>query len=229
MKKTVAIVLAAGQGKRMNSTIAKQFLILQDKPIIYYSLKAFEDSVVDEIILVTSKEHIEYCNNLVENEFQLKKISKVVEGGAERYDSVFQAINSIREAEYVLIHDGARPLITTAKINEVVHQVEIHGACLVGIPVKDTIKIVDENGFIKNTPNRETMWSAQTPQAFAYDMIRKAYEMFFEEEDNKRKSFTDDAMIYEIYLKRQIKMISGDYSNIKITTEEDIKLAETLM
>jgi len=227
--KITAIILAAGQGKRMNSPVAKQFLTLQGRPVLYYSIKAFEDSSVDDIILVTGSGQEEYCKENIIAFYHINKVSKVIEGGAERYDSVYRALTNAGQADYVLIHDGARPFVTTQLIENVIQQVKKFQACIVGTLVKETIKVVDQNGLITSTPNRNTLWSAQTPQAFKYTEIQKAYQLFYKIENKQEQEITDDAMVYETFLKKQVKMLMGEYHNIKITTPEDLRLAEVLM
>jgi 2-C-methyl-D-erythritol 4-phosphate cytidylyltransferase len=229
MNKITAIVLAAGQGKRMNSPVAKQFLILQEKPVLYYALRAFEESSVDEIILVTGKGQADYCRDYIVDFYHIKKVIHIVEGGIERYDSVYQALKVTNASNYVLIHDGARPFITADLIDHLIQQVMEYKACIIGTPVKETIKVVDTEGFITGTPNRNMLWTAQTPQAFECAEIRKAYDMFYIEGNKKELNITDDAMVYETYLKRPVKMILGDYNNLKITTPEDLSLAEEIL
>ncbi|MDF2538989.1 MAG: ispD [Herbinix sp.] len=224
--KVTAIVLAAGQGKRMNSTIAKQFLMLKDKPVLYYSLKAFEKSSVDEIILVTGTGQTDDCKKDIIDFYQINKVTHIIEGGKERYNSVYNALICAESSDYVLIHDGARPFITAEAINHIMTQVKEYKACILGTPVKDTIKTVDSDGFIVSTPDRRTLWSAQTPQAFLYDEIREAYERFYKEENNNDYAITDDAMVYETFMKQPVKMIMGDYQNIKITVPEDLGYAK---
>lgn len=226
--RVTAIVLAAGRGKRMNTDVAKQFLVLKDKPVIYYSLKAFEESDVDEIILVTGSSMVDYCKCEIVDRYGFDKVTAVIEGGKERYDSVYQGLLCCN-SDYVLIHDGARPFISTDLIASIIEQVRIHKACLIGTPVKETIKIVDTKGFIKETPERNLIWSAQTPQAFEYSSIKKAYNTFYEEKQNREYSITDDAMVYETFLGRPVKMLEGDYKNIKLTTPEDLVIAEQLL
>jgi len=222
----IAIILAAGQGRRMNLPVAKQFLNLCGRPMIYYSLKAFESSRVDEIILVTGKEQVEYCKRLV-SDYSITKVTKVIEGGAERYDSVFNALKSIKNADYVLIHDGARPFISHDKIDTVIDEVSKHKACILAVPVKETIKIADEAGYVSQTPVRTNLWTAQTPQAFDYKLLKKAYDIFYDDRMNV-SSITDDSMVYEKYANSRVKILLGDYNNIKVTTPEDLPLAEQL-
>lgn len=224
--KITAIVLAAGQGKRMNQTVAKQYLELKEKPILYYSLKAFEESNIDEIILVTGSGQTEYCIENIVNKYSFRKITKVLEGGAERYDSVYRALTAIEQTEYVLIHDGARPFLTVELIDRIISEVMVYQACIPGTPVKETVKVVNEEGFISSTPNRDTLWSAQTPQAFEFSSIKRAYELMYQ--DAGISNITDDAMVYETYLKKQVKMIMGDYNNLKLTTPEDYTRAKAL-
>jgi len=224
-----AIVLAAGQGKRMNSPVAKQFLILREKPVLYYSLKAFEESSVDDIILITSSGQVEYCRDNIVELYHMKKVTKIIEGGKERYDSVYKALKSVDATDYVLIHDGARPFISIELIETLIKKVVEYKACIVGTPVKETIKMIDAEGYITATPNRNMLWSAQTPQAFEYIAIKNAYDILYKEEVMNRSSITDDAMVYATYLKSPIKMLLGDYNNLKITTPEDLLLAQEIL
>jgi 2-C-methyl-D-erythritol 4-phosphate cytidylyltransferase len=224
-----AIILAAGQGKRMNSTVAKQFLTLKDKPVLYYSLKAFEESKADEIILVTGSGQQSYCKKSIVDFYHIKKVTHIIEGGEQRYDSVYKALETVERAGYVLIHDGARPFISTGLINHMIDQVRENKACILATPVKETIKVVDSDGFITATPNRDTLWSAQTPQAFEYSSIKNAYDIFNHQKDKDNLGVTDDAMVYETYLKRPVKVLMGDYNNLKLTTPEDLFHAEKIL
>ncbi len=225
-KKVTAVILAAGQGRRMNTSVAKQFLELEDKPVLSYSIKAFEDSLIDEIIIVCGRGHIDYCKKKIVSPYSFKKVTRIIEGGEERYDSVRLALDAIDYTDYVLIHDGARPFISYALINEVIEAVKENKACIVAAPVKDTIKMVNKNGWINKTPERELMWLAQTPQAFEYSSIRRAYRLLFEGMEAERKMVTDDAMVYERYINLPVKIVKGDYYNIKLTTQEDLVIAQ---
>jgi 2-C-methyl-D-erythritol 4-phosphate cytidylyltransferase len=224
--KTAAVVLAAGQGKRMNSSIPKQYLLIKGKPVIYYTLKAFEESDIDQIILVVASDEMEYCRKEIIEHYGFKKVTQVIEGGSERYVSVYQGLCVLDNIDYVLIHDGARPFISADLINNIIIQVAAYKACVVGVPVKDTIKIVDEDNIVVTTPPRDKMWMIQTPQAFEYDLIRKAYNGLMEQEDIM---VTDDAMVLEQMLGYKVKIIEGTYRNIKITTPEDIQIAESFI
>ena len=171
--KNVAIVLAAGQGKRMNSKVQKQFLLIKEKPVLYYTLRAFENSeLITDVILVTGKDEIEYCQKEIVEKYGFEKVRKIVAGGKERYHSVHNGIQAIDEAEYVFIHDGARPFVNNEMIARAYDAVAVHKACVVGMPVKDTIKIADEEGFAAQTPDRKKVWQVQTPQTFEYHLIK---------------------------------------------------------
>ena len=175
-RKTAAVVLAAGQGKRMNSDVQKQYMLLNDKPVIFYSLNAFQESFIDEIILVVAKGEIDYCRTEIVEKYNFTKVKKIVEGGSERYHSVASGLKCIDGDGFVFIHDGARPFLTEEILMRSYEAVKEYGACVVGMPVKDTIKIVDENNFAKLTPNRETLWQIQTPQVFSIELVKAAYD-----------------------------------------------------
>ena len=227
--KTTAIVLAGGSGKRMNSTVKKQFLQIHDKPLLYYALKAFEDSFIDSIILVASEEDQEYCQKEIIEKYHFHKIKKIVAGGKERYHSVANGVMAAEPCDYLFIHDGARPFITQDMLQRLLDAVQKSNACVAGMPVKDTIKIADADGYIETTPKRDLVWMIQTPQVFSYEMISKAYALLLKEEDSliaKGISITDDAMVVETLLGEKVKLVEGSYKNIKITTPEDISVAE---
>lgn len=235
-KKSTAIILAAGTGKRMNSSVAKQYLLLGGKPVLYYSIKAFEESLIDEIIVVVGKNDIEYCKTNIIDKYSFKKVVGIIEGGQERYHSVYNGLMSISYTDNVLIHDGARPLITVDIINNAVKTLDYCGACVVGVPNKDTVKLVNEEGIIMETPDRDRIWAVQTPQAFSYNLIMQAYNIVMDEksysgENSSRRSIniTDDAMVVEHALNYPVKMIMGSYRNIKITTPEDIIIGEAFL
>lgn len=219
-----AIVLAGGSGKRMGGDCKKQYMLLDGKPILYYSLKIFQESSVDEIVLVTNEE--EYCQKEIIQKYHLDKVTQIVPGGAERYHSVYAGLLAIKECDYVLIHDGARPFITQDIVNGSIAAVKEYSACIVGMPVKDTIKIADDRNFTKDTPAREKVWQIQTPQTFSYPLILDAYQKVLAE---KPAGITDDAMIIEYGNYAKVKMIPGSYENIKITTPEDMVIAEAFL
>lgn len=223
-KKHTAIVLAAGKGSRMQSVVPKQYLELCGKPVLYYSLAAFEESFIDEIILVAGKDDISYCKEQIVERYGFQKVTKIIVGGAERYLSVYQGLLAAEEADYIYIHDGARPFVDAAILSDAKACVEQYQACVAGMPVKDTIKIVDAEDFAKETPERKYVWQVQTPQVFSYALVREAYDMLME--DQNAYSVTDDAMVVETMLNYPVKLFQASYKNIKITTPEDLQIAE---
>ena len=153
-KKTAAVVLAAGSGKRMGTSVHKQYLLIKGKPVIYYTLRAFELSEVDEIILVTGADEIDYCSREIVEKYNFQKVRAVIAGGKERYDSVYEGLKALSDCDYVLIHDGARPLISSVLINANISCVQEKEACITAVPAKDTIKVVDNKGYVADTPER---------------------------------------------------------------------------
>lgn len=232
-RKTTAIILAAGQGKRMNSTVQKQYLLIKNKPVLYYSLKAFEESMIDDIVLVTGKADIDFCQKEIVEKYGISKVRIVTAGGKERYHSVAYGLAAINwECSYVFIHDGARPFVDGDIIERAFYSVQDASACVVGMPVKDTIKLVNKNGYVESTPDRSLVWQIQTPQVFEKELITKAYEKLISEEESLNAaniSITDDAMVVEYFMNMPIKLVEGSYKNIKITTPEDLKTAEIFM
>ncbi len=239
MTGNTAIVLAAGSGKRMNSTVAKQYLELKEKPVIWYAMQAFEQSaVVDNVILVVANGEVEYCSKNIVEEYGFTKVRAVIEGGAERYLSVWEGLKwieehlNVEEQEIVFIHDGARPFVTEAIIKDTYMAAKEHGACVAGMPVKDTIKIADGDAFAVQTPNRRTVWMVQTPQVFERGLITDAYRQLVAQLDDLKKQgmeITDDAMVVETMKGRKVKLVPASYENIKITTPEDMKIAESFL
>lgn len=222
--KCTAIVLAAGQGKRMGTKVQKQYLEISGKPVLFYSLDVFQKSdIIDEIVLVVGDNQQEYCKKEIVDKYGITKVSKIIQGGSERYHSVWNGLQTLSEDGYVFIHDGARPFVTEEILSRAYETVQKEKACVVGMPVKDTIKIADDNQFAKETPNRSYVWIVQTPQVFETALVKKAYSLLIEQEIIQ---VTDDAMVVETMLKRNVKLVEGSYENIKITTPEDLKIAE---
>lgn len=225
--KNTAIVLAAGQGKRMKSDVQKQFLQIQDHPVLFYSLECFQkSSLIHDIIIVTGEEMISYCRQEIAERYGISKVSKIVCGGKERYDSVYQGLLACEDSDYVFIHDGARPFITEEILQRGFSGAKETGACVIGMPSKDTIKISDAEGFVGQTPDRKCVWTIQTPQIFAYKVIRDAHESIRKKDMTK---ITDDAMVIEQETGIKIKLAEGSYQNIKITTPEDLDIAEAFL
>lgn len=223
----VAIVLAAGRGSRMNSDVPKQFLELDGKPLVFYALKAFQDSFIDEIILVTGENQIDFCRREIVKKYNLTKVKQVISGGRERYESVFRGLSTASNCDYIYIHDGARPFIDQELLLRAKRCVETVGACAAGMPVKDTIKVVDEMNMVTSTPDRSYLWQIQTPQVFSFPLIKKAYERMFASGDCS--GIIDDAMVAERFLSCPVQLFEGSYRNLKITTPEDLPVAKMLL
>ncbi len=220
-----AIIAAGGRGRRMNSSISKQFLNIKGHPILYYTLKKFEKmDKIKSIVLVTGADDLDYTREEIIKRYKFKKI-RLVEGGKERQDSVYNGLRELSpQTDIVVIHDGVRPFVPVNIIEKSITAAAKYKAVGVAVPVKDTIKVVDKNHTIKNTPDRKTLWAMQTPQSFTYDIIMRAYEIAM------RDGFygTDDTVLVE-RLGLPVKIIEGAYENIKITTPEDIVFAETFI
>lgn len=231
--KTVAVVLAAGSGSRMNSDVKKQYMKIGGKPMIYYSLKAFEESIVDDIIVVVSRGDVDFVKKDIVEKYGFDKVKAIVEGGLARYHSVRLGLQAASaDCDYAFIHDGARPFIDRDIIMRALSAVKEYKACVVGMPAKDTIKISDEKGFAAKTPDRDLMWMVQTPQVFSYGMILELYQRLDREEGDlmaKGIKITDDAMVVEYYTDTKVKLVEGSYDNIKITTPEDLAVAEAIL
>ena len=233
-KPCTAIVVAAGQGKRMGGKVEKQFLELQGKPIVYYSLAAFQRSpLIDHVILVSKEEQIAYCQKEIVEKYGLSKVDSIVAGGAERYFSVWKGLKVMEDEMsqedregYVFVHDGVRPFVEEEMLERAVEAVEKYQACVIGMPVKETIKVSDEEGFVDYTPARKLVWSIQTPQVFQFRIVRDAYQALI---DSGRSDMTDDAMIVETFADMRVKIVEGDYHNINLTTAEDLEVAKVFM
>ncbi len=239
-KRCIAVVLAAGSGSRMKSDVAKQYMLLQGRPLIWYALHAIEESsVIDDCILVTGAEDISYVREEIVEHYGFHKVSAVIAGGQERYDSVYHALKLIEAKKmtgaeaggYVFIHDGARPFLTEEILQRCLAEVERTGACVTGMPVKDTIKIADAAGYAAQTPERRLVWQIQTPQVFEIPLITAAYEAFMQDKAQAADGcgITDDAMAVENYTGKRVSLVRGSYENIKITTPEDLVIAEALL
>lgn len=242
-KRCTAIVLAAGRGSRMKSAVAKQYLPLGGRPLIWHALHAIEESsVIDDCIVVagTKVSDIEYMSKEIVARYGFRKVDTVVAGGKERYDSVYQALKVIADDDmavpnkngYLFIHDGVRPFLTEEILERCYEAVEKYHACVAGMPVKDTIKIEDENGFAGQTPDRNLLWQVQTPQVFETALILSAYERLMQEKERlvrERISITDDAMVVETFTDCKVRLVKGSYENIKVTTPEDMAVAEAFL
>lgn len=226
--KSVALIPAAGMGKRMGASVNKQYLQLNDMPIVARTISVFEhSSLIDAVYLVIPADEIPYCRKHVVELYGFTKIAAIVPGGRERQNSVLNGLNAMRahvaDDDIVLIHDGVRPLITESILAESIRAARLHDGALTAVPVKDTIKTV-RDGIVCGTPPRESLWQAQTPQSFRFGKILAAHC------SAEAAGFmgTDDASLIE-RAGGEVHIINGDYRNIKITTPEDLILAEAFL
>ena len=279
-----AIVLAAGSGRRMGAGPKKQYLELGGKPLVCHALQAFEDSFIEDVVLVVPKEDIGYCRAEIVERYGFSKVRAVIAGGKERYDSVAAGLRWLEAAKgtgtmaepatvpvplaasvplthLVFIHDGARPFVTQEMLRDLYDAAAESGAAVAAMPVKNTIKVADENGYVISTPDRATLWEMQTPQVFEFGLIRDCYERYMEEcvrsestgtgtlthfslhdeqtsaSEEKRVSVpvplthftpTDDAQLVERYSDVRVKLVQTSYSNLKVTSPEDLIVAEEM-
>lgn len=215
MNKNIVIIVCSGIGSRMELSIPKQFLEVNGKPIVCHTIEKFQCcEQIHDIIIVTNKEYINFFDD-----YNYSKIKKVVAGGSERLFSVYNGLKALENPspnDIILVHDGVRPFISCSKINTIIEETLIKKSCVLGVKVKDTIKSCD-NGIIVNTPTRDNLWIAQTPQSFMYSIIMSAYHNAI----NHGISVTDDASLVEL-MGEVIHMVEGEYSNIKVTTQDDL-------
>ena len=228
-----AIILAAGKGSRMKSGTKKQFMTLAGAPLLCYSLAAFEASMFQDLVLVTGEESVDFCWHDIVETYGFTRVRSVVPGGKERYHSVYEGLKELARLGYgdgdmVLIHDGARPLIEAEVIERVCQDAEDYGACVAGMPSKDTVKLADEDGFAASTPDRSRVWMIQTPQAFSFPLIMEAYGRLMGDE-SLQQGITDDGMVAERLMGKRVRLTEGSYRNIKVTTPEDMVIAKALM
>ena len=220
-----AIFPAAGQSRRMHSKTNKNFLQIKDQPILIHTLKKFSKSdKIDKLIIAAAPDEVEIVKEMLKKITGLKPF-QVVAGGSERQYSIANALEFIDDdSEVILVHDAARPMVTVKTIDKVVDMAKLHGAAIAAVKEKNTIKIVDDNDFVIDTPPRSTLVSVQTPQGFRREIILKAYEQA------KIENFlgTDDSSLVE-RLGYKVKIVQSDYKNIKLTTPEDIIIAEAFL
>lgn len=224
--KIVALIAAAGKGKRMNARISKSFIPIFGKPILAYTIEKFEKcKLIDKIYLIVSREEKELCSRNIIIKYNFSKVQELVDGGETRQDSIYNGLKAIdRDTDIVVIHDGARPLVEETIIWDSIEKAQKYGAAITAIPIKDTVKKCGKDFFINKTLNREEIWRAQTPQTFKYDLILPAYNQAYKD----KYLATDDAAILERY-GHKVKLIIGSEENIKITTPFDIIVAENFL
>ena len=229
-RRMAAVILAGGRGTRMGTETPKQFLEIAGKPMICHTLKAFEESDADELVLVAPEGGAEYCRKEIVEKYGFRKVRHIVEGGAERYDSVYAGLLALRDSgcSLVAVQDGARCMVTPDIIRRSYEAAEQYGACVIAVPSKDTIKLADDEGFAAETLPRQRLWTIQTPQTFRYDLCLRAYSIMMSSPETK-EGVTDDAMAVERFTDTKVKLVMGDYRNIKVTTKEDLAAAETYL
>jgi len=224
--KVTVIVPAAGKGIRMNHSLPKQFLPIGGKPILAHTLLNLNRIPdVDSIIVVVNEGRIRWCREKVVNRFGIEKVKKVIKGGSTRQQSVSNGLKSLEEStRIVVIHDGARPFITVDILRRVVDKAKRYGAAICAIPVQDTLKKVADNTQVESTSNRNSLWLVQTPQAFLSSLLLKAYEKALTD----GYEGTDDSAVVE-RLPHPVKIVEGSPLNIKVTTPQDLILAEAIL
>lgn len=219
------VIVAAGTGSRMNMGINKQFIKLEGKEIIAYTIEKFyNNSNIEDIVVVVKEDESEFFKKEILDKYNFKNV-KIAYGGKERQDSVYNGLKLLDEkCDVVLIHDGARPFVSDKIIDKSIEEAKEHKAIVVVVPVKDTIKVIDNDKNIVDTPNRSVLWAVQTPQTFDYNILIDAYKDAF-----KNKFYgTDDAMLVE-RIGYKVKMLEGSYNNIKITTQEDLNIGSQIL
>lgn len=226
MPKVWAIIVAAGQGLRMNDIKKKQYLSIAGLPVVVHTLRVFDTcEAIDEIVLVVPEEDLNFCREeLIPPSGFVKQII-LVAGGPKRQDSVYNGLRAIdSDNGIIVIHDGVRPLVTADQLDACIDGARKHGACILGLPAFDTLKRVNINGTIEETLERDTIWLAQTPQAFRYNLILNAHQ----HARQSGLSATDDASLLE-HIGVDVKIIEGSRRNLKITNPDDLKLARILL
>ena len=222
----VVIIPAAGKGERMDTGVKKPYLLLADKPVLSHTIERFEhNSAIDDIFLIVHKSDFESCRNTVLEPYKYKKVRGLISGGETRQESVFNGLSALTDdVKYVIIHDGVRPFISDEIIAKCLEATAEWGASVAAVPVKETIKVANENHFINQTPDRNLLWRVQTPQVFRKTLIETAHKKAIQEGHGA----PDDATLVE-RLGSPVKLVMGSYKNIKLTTPEDMQFAETII
>lgn len=225
------VLLSAGSGKRMNSSVPKQYMDLCGKTVLRYSIENFENAgAVKAIIIVTAENMINDVWNNYVKPYNYKKVTQIIAGGKERYHSVYNGLLAMKGegVDYVMIHDGARPFAREDMINRLYEKVKECGACIPAVPSKDTICVADKAGNVAKYPDRSFLWNVQTPQTFCYKAIKDAFDIFMKNE-KEYYPVTDDAMVYKRVTGKEVAIAMGDYNNIKLTTPEDFDIAKRIV
>lgn len=224
--KISVLIPAAGQGKRMESSVKKPYLMLDDKPILSHTIDGFEqNSVIDEIFVIVDESDFMVCREKALMPFRYRKVRELVAGGETRQASVFSGLRALSDdVDFVVIHDGVRPFINDKIIFECLEAAAEWGAAVSAVPVKETIKVANEELFVDHTPQRDQLWQVQTPQVFRKSLIVEAHKKAIHD----RIDAPDDAALVE-NLGSLVKLVMGSYKNVKLTTPEDLRIAETLL
>jgi 2-C-methyl-D-erythritol 4-phosphate cytidylyltransferase len=227
--KVVAIIAAAGLGTRMQQDTPKTYLRLAGKPILIHTLEVFEKvPEVHEVLVVVHPEDLEFCQGEVVDPYPLKKVLRLIPGGKERQDSVYNAMKFLKkegdELDVILVHDGVRPLVEPARVGQVIASARRHGGAILGVPCQDTLKRVNSKREVVATVDRQKLWQVQTPQAFRAALLWRAYQEAME------RGFyaTDEAALVEA-LGEIVMVVPGTPLNLKITTPDDLKMAEAIL
>lgn len=241
-KRCTAVILAGGSGSRMKSSVPKQYMPVAGKPLIWYALNAVQNSgIIDDCILVTGVDDINNVHENIVKKYGFTKVQTVTAGGTERCFSVSNALKAMADDGlsvpnrdgYVFIHDGARPFLTEKMLKDLYEAVQVYHACVAAVPSKDTIKIADAEGFVASTPSRKLLWSIQTPQVFDAELITYAYSQLTKEKYDELMAHgvevTDDAGVVELFTDTKVKLVMGAYENLKVTTPDDITVAESII
>ncbi len=224
--KISVLIPAAGHGSRMNLSVKKPYLMLGDKPILSHTIERFEQhTVIDEIFVIVDESDFQMCHDKVIEPFRYRKVGGLVKGGKTRQESVFNGLKALSDdVDFVVIHDGVRPFIDDDIIFKCLEATEEFGAAISAVPVKETIKVADPHLFIEHTPQRDRLWRVQTPQVFRKSILFEAHQNAIQNEINA----PDDAALVE-ELGLSVKLVMGSYQNLKLTTQEDLQFAETLL
>lgn len=224
--RTAALIPAAGSGRRMGERVAKPFLRIGGREILAYTLDVFEAcGVIDEVWVIVAPEHRALCQQTVVDHYGFHKVRGVIAGGATRQESVWQGLQQVGQGvEFVVVHDGVRPLVTEKLLQEALHQAVSHGAAIAAVPVKDTLKRVSATGEVEATMPREGLWRVQTPQAFRRRLLQEAFQHAWKQ----GFTATDEAGLIEA-LGQGVRIVQGLESNVKITTPDDLLICESLL
>lgn len=227
MSKNVALIVAAGSGARVGGKLPKQFQEIDDKEILARAIEPFERAeFIDEIILVVAEKYVDYTRENIVDKYNFTKVHKIVVGGVARFNSVYAGLRNIKDAKLVFVHDGARPFISDELLAKVYEDALETGASVLAVPIKCTIKMVDENMMVDKSLNRKKLWEMQTPQVFDAELLGRAYDNAYLYHFT---DMTDDAMVVERMTSTPIHIVTGEYSNIKITSKIDIKVGKAYL